>query len=466
MNNIVRNTILLGVSEIFSKGITALAIILLVRKLSPEGFGIYSLAMTLTYYFVGFLHSGFYTIGMREVSKFPDSVSHYVKNIIILKTIFGIVSYALLTIVVILLDKPPEVKSAYLIAGLFLFILVFHIDWVFRGLEKMEYPAIGSIMQGIALLVFIYLFVHSHDDYKVAILSYLFSWLIMIVFLNIVYFKNFGLFSLDFEFNTLKEILKLSLPISISSVLIVIYANVNIIILNIFKGDYETGIYSAMIRLMNVLLLPNGILQMAFFPELSRSVLDGNFNATQRKYLLVDFIIAFFLVFGMFGFSEKAISLIFGQKYLVGVSIFQISLVSCILSYFTASLTAATYALNRQTHFLKSSVVGSIVSITLNLLLIPRYGAIGAIISLVITEASVFLSLAFFNRKLKIMHTYAEVTKPFFVGIISILLAKVIEIFSNSYIGVLIYLILFWTIAFLSKLITIEQLKKIFSFRF
>jgi O-antigen/teichoic acid export membrane protein len=466
MSKIVRNTILLGVSEVFSKGISALAMILLVRKLSPEGFGIYSLAITLTYYFVGFLHSGFYTIGMREVSKFPDYAPNYVKNIFILKIIFGIVSYALLSAIIFLLDKPPEVKSAYLLAGLFLFILVFHIDWVFRGLEKMEFPAIGSILQGIALLVFIYLFVHSKNDYKIAIWGYLLSWLILVTFLNVIFIKKYGIFKFDIDLKTLKEILKLSLPISVASVLIVIYANVNIMVLNIYKGDYETGIYSAMIRLMNVLLLPNGILQMAFFPELSRSVLEGNFNATQRKYLLVDFIVAFFLVFGVFGYSGKAIELIFGPKYLVGELVLRISLVSCILSYFSASLTAATYALNRQSQFLKSSIVGSVVAITLNLLLIPKYSSVGAVISLVITEASVFLSLAYFNRKLNIIHTYTEVVKPFFVGIISILLAKALEIYTNSIIGILVYFMLFWAIAFLTKLITIEQVKKIFSFRF
>lgn len=461
MGRIVRNTLLVGFSEFFSKGISSLAIILLVRTLSPESFGIYSFAITLTYFFVGFLHSGFYTIGMRELSKYPNSITQYYSNVLSLKLIFSVLSYVVLCCVILFLDKPPDVKSAFFIVGLYLFILAFHIDWLFRGIEKMEFPAIASVLQGSILLIYFYFWVNSPNDYKTAVVGYVISWGFSVAFLNFVYFYKFKDFNLKFDKSLSLEILKMSLPISLSSLLIVVYANINVLILNLFKGDYDTGIYSAMIRLMNVLLIPNNILQIAFFPELSRSVVEGNLEYTQRKFLLSDFIIGFFLVFGMFGFSRESIALIFGNKYLAGDLVLRVSLVSCILSYFTASLVTATYALNRQNQFLKSSIIGGFVSISLNLILVPRFGSLGAVSSLVITELCVFLSLSFFNLKTKVLKSYTEVIKPLLIGILSIILAKLLALYTNSIVGVIIYALLFWFFVFLFKLFTIEQVKKI-----
>ncbi len=461
MGRIVRNTLLVGFSEFFSKGISSLAIILLVRTLSPESFGIYSFAITLTYFFVGFLHSGFYTIGMRELSKYPNSVTQYYNNVLFLKLIFSVLSYAVFCCVVLFLDKPSDVKSAFFIVGLYLFILAFHIDWLFRGIEKMEFPAIASLLQGSMLLGYFYFWVNSPNDYKAAIVGYVISWGLSIAFLNFVYFFMYKDFSIKFDKSLALEIVKMSLPISLSSLLIVVYANINILILNFFKGDYDTGIYSAMIRLMNVLLIPNNILQIAFFPELSRSVVDGNFEFTQKKFLLSEFIIAFFLVFGMFGFSKDSISLIFGHKYLAGDLVFRISLVSCILSYFTASLVTAIYAINKQNQFLKSSIIGGIISTSLNLILVPRFGSLGAVISLVITELCVFLSLSFFNIKAKVLNSYIVVAKPLWIGIVSIVFAKLLSQFTSSIVGVICYVIFYWALIFLFKLLTIEQVKQI-----
>ncbi|MFN3780983.1 MAG: oligosaccharide flippase family protein, partial [Candidatus Kapaibacteriota bacterium] len=326
MGSLLKNTILVGTSEIASKGIIALAMILLVRTLSPESYGLYSLSITLTYFFIGLIHSGFYTIGMREIAKYPHLSYKYVNNVTLLKSIFALGSYVVLVLIVLLLDKPNEAKITFLLSGLFLFLLIFHIDWLFRGLDRMEITSIGSILQGISILIFIYLFVKKPNDYQIAVIGYLLSWFIYILFENLFYIKKYDWIKPEFDKEFSKILIKASLPISISSLIVTIYANNNILILNLYKGDYETGIYSAMVRLMNILLLPNSILQIAFFPELSRSVLNGSLKLFQKKYLVVLFAIGFFAMFGMFGFSKELLLFVFGEKYLVGDVILKISL--------------------------------------------------------------------------------------------------------------------------------------------
>lgn len=464
MGNLIKNTLLVGISEVASKGIIALAMIILVRTLSPESYGLYSLAITLTYFFIGFLHSGFYTVGMREVAKFPELSKKYVNNVTTLKVLFSFASYAILVLIVILLDKPIEAKITFLTAGLFLFILVFHIDWLFRGLERMEITSIGSVLQGISLLALIFLFVKEPDHLQRAVVVYLASWLIYILFEVIVYFFQKGPIKFEFDKDFNKPLLKASLPISFSSLVIALYANINVVILNLYRGDYDTGIYSAMIRLMNILLLPNSILQIAFFPELSRSILNGTMRMSQKKYLLVLFTIAFFAIFVMLGYSNEIINFVFGKKYLVGDVIFKVSLIACFFSYLSASAVIVTYALDKQKNFLFATIAGVVVSLAFNLLLVPVYGAIGAVVTLCITEFTVFITLIVLNKDLSLFEPYKATVKPLIVSLAALVISKMLQLQTNTLIGLLSYLVVFILVAFWVKLLTKDLVLKLVKF--
>lgn len=464
MGNVVKNTVLVGISELASKGIIALAMILLVRTLSPESYGLYSLSITLTYFFIGFLHSGFYTIGMREIAKYPNLSSKYVNNITTLKIIISIISYGTLSVIVLLLDKPHEAKITFLLAGLFIFILSFHIDWLFRGLDKMEITSIGSVLQGISLLVLIFLFIKGQNDYKIAVIVYLISWLVYIVFENIVYLKQKNWIKLEFDKDFNKTLLKAAIPLSFSALIITVYANINILFLNFFKGDYETGIYSAMIRLMNILLLPNSIIQIAFFPELSRSVLNGTLQTSQRKYLTVLFTIGFLAIFGMFGYSKEIISFVFGGKYIAGNIVLKISLIACFFSYLNASGVIFSIAVDKQKNFLFASIGGVVVSVLLNYFLVPIYGAIGAVITLSFTEITVFLVLLVLNKDISLLEPFKEIIKPMLVGMFALAISKGFEYFTTSVMGFLSFVLLFIVLAFTTKLVTIELIKKMIQF--
>lgn len=461
MRNVVKNTILVGISEIASKGIIALAMILLVRTLAPASYGLYSLSITLTYFFIGFLHSGFYTIGMRELAKYPHLANKYFGNITTLKIIVSIISYLILFIIVLVIDKPEDAKVTFLLSGLFIFILIFHIDWLFRGLDKMEITSIGSILQGVTLLLLIFFIVRRENDYQKAVIAYLISWLIFVLFEMVVYFKQNKSFKIEFDRNFVKPLVKSALPISFSALVIFIYANNNILFLNFFKGDYETGIYSAMVRLMNLLLLPNSILQIAFFPELSRSVLSGELKISQESYLKVLFTIGFLGIFGMFGYSKEIIQFAFGEKYLVGDTILRVSLIACLFSYLSSSFVMVSIIIDKQKNFLFASIGGAIISLIINYLIVPIYGALGAVITLNITEVMVFFILTILNKDTSIIEPYRKIIKPFLVGIVAIATSKLFEFLFNPTIGMILFVFLFILLAFLTKLVTVELIKKV-----
>jgi len=461
MNNIFRNTLLVGISEFASKGLATLSTILLVRTLGPESYGIYSLALSLTMYFLGFIHSGIYTIGMREIPKNPELTKKYVSSSITLKFFIATISYLVLTLIVGCSDKPFETKSTILLAGLFLLLLIFHIDWVFRGLDRMEIPAIGSILQGSTLLAMLYFCVKNSDDYTVAIGAFLFSWLVSILFSNIVFVKSFGSTTPKYEKNFYLNLLKSALPISFSLFIIGLYANVCIFLLSLLRGDYETGIYSAMMKIGVLLLLPNSILQTAFFPELSRSVLYGNFNALQKKYILTNFLVGSFVIVGTFGFAEDILLVLYGSRYVVGATILRILLFSTLVSYFSAILTVAALVFDRQKDLLRITIIGLIISIISNYILIQNLGAIGSAIAAVLVEITILVALIIMFKNSEFLKNFLAGLQPIALGIVVLLFSKLIAVGINLYLGIIAYLLLYPFFSLATRIITLSEIKEI-----
>lgn len=461
MNNIFRNTLLVGISEFASKGLATLSTVLLVRTLGPESYGIYSLALSLTMYFLGFIHSGIYTIGMREIPKNPELTKKYVSSSITLKFFIATASYLVLALIVWFIDKPLETKSAILLAGLFFLLLIFHIDWVFRGLNRMEIPAIGSILQGLTLLAILYFFVKDSNDYTIAIAGFLFSWLVSILFSNVVFIKSFGWATPKYEKSFSLSLLRSAFPISFSLFIIGLYANVCIFFLSLLRGDYETGIYSAMMKIAVLLLLPNSILQTAFFPELSRSVVYGNFNTLQKKYILTNFLVGSFVIIGTFGFAEDILRVLYGSRYVVGTTILRFLLFSTLISYFSAILTVAALVFDRQKDLLRVTLIGLIVSVCSNYLLIQNLGAIGSAIAAVLVEITILVALIIKFKNSEFLKNLLAGLQPIALGIIVLLFSKLIAEGINLYLGIIAYLLFYPLLALVTRITTLNEIKKI-----
>lgn len=462
MNKIFRNTVFISISEIATKGLLTLTTIILVRALNPEGYGIYTFAQSLTMLFVVLLHTGFFTIGVREVAKFPERTKHLASNITLLKIFGAILSFFILLVILLIIDKPLEIKLAYSIIGIYIFAVILNLDWVFRGHDKMEVPAIASILQGLLMLVLTFLFVLNSSDYPKAIFIYSTSYLISFLFLTIAYCKQFGKIEFKFDKDTAKVLLKSSLPISLAWFVVVIYGNISIFMINIVLDNFQTGIYGAMNKVMLLLLLPNSILQAAFFPEVSRSTIQGNFDKVQRSYHRIAFLVGSYLIFAVLAFAEEIIRLLFGVEYLVGTPILRVSMVWAILSYFSATLTNSLMAWNRQADFFKATIIGGIVAIVSSYLFVKNFGAIGGMFAGILTEAFVFVSVFIFYKRLNQKTNYSEAIKSITLGMLIFSLIMAIKSYIPIFWGVILYFVSFPTLAFITKLVKLSDIHSLF----
>ena len=168
--------------------------------------------------------------------------------------------------------------------------------------------------------------------------------------------------------------------------------------------------------------------------------------------------------------ADKIILLIFGQGYLNSIIALQILIWTIVFTFAGAGFARVLEATNKQLILTKISGICMIINIFINLILIPRYGLIGASIATVLTE--IVLVMGIF--KVSYNYGFRIRTKKVFKDLLKIIIASLImsiiilylkdwNLLILSFISILVYLSSLYALKGIDKedIIIIRQIFKI-----
>ena len=457
---IFKNMLSLSVAEIANKGIALVTMAYLARVIQPEGFGIIGWANALVVYFVFLVDLGFNVIGPREIAKFPEKIKDLVNSITSIKISFSLILYLILAVLVFFMNKPIEVKIVVLISGLNIFANSILFNWVFQGIEKMEIIAIRQVTTSLLNLFGIFILVHSPADVIIAMSVTIGSMLINSIWMLFYYIKLYGGIKFKYDFSLWKELLASSLPVALTMFITILYNNLSMFLLGLMRSDYEVGIYSAAFRVLAFALVPTGILQNAFIPQLARSSSIQEKHKFTEKYVLFTFIFGAIITAGFFTFSDYIVNVGFGYKFADSSLILKLLMVTGILAFMNVSYSAPLLSWKYERKIFWAMGVGGIVNISLNIILIPYYGAVGAAIAAISTEFAVFIGLSIIM--------YSAIQKLYLISLLKVLLYALLSCFAgyqlmnigiHAIIAGSVSIVLFGLINFVFKTVTIEEVK-------
>ena len=174
-----------------------------------------------------------------------------------------------------------------------------------------------------------------------------------------------------------------SYPFAVTSIAAMLYARFDLVLLGLWQGEVAVGWYGAAYKLWETIGMLPGSLFDAMFPEMSR--LSGARQGKEKLRRLFRastwLMLAGGLVLALLGalLAEPLLSLIYGsqENYAAAVLPFQL-LVGASPAMFLYLLSGHTlYALDRQRRVTAAMLLVGVVNITLNLIVIPRWGYIG-----------------------------------------------------------------------------------------
>ena len=224
----------------------------------------------------------------------------------------------------------------------------------------------------------------------------------------------------SFEKKHIAEIFWQSLPYGIALILGTMYFRMGFLLLGFllpksengicmaeFCGDLESGRYYTAIRMMEVLLLFPIFFMNAVLPVLSKAIAEKSKKISEilsSSFLFLTFL-GLPLAVGGILFSRPLTSLIADEKLLStpfhsgGDTAFEILAIPMFLSFLTTFLAMALISFNDQKKIAWTNGIAVLFTLLLNLILIPKYGLVGAAISAGCSEILILGIGMFFLKK-------------------------------------------------------------------
>lgn len=388
---VLKNIFALFGAQIITSLLTPILLIYIARKLGDEVFGKYSFILALTGIFLIISEFGIKSVAIRDVARDSSNIGEYLRNVIILKLLFSVLSILIFILFVNLMDPPRDTKLAsYIFAGgLFFQSMSYAFRWVFHAMQTMEYEALQRVAERVLLLVMSVLAIMK--GYGLIALSLAFLTTQIIIFILSLFFvaRKIGIPQIRVSLSFCKYLIRTAVFFALCEVLWMIYFKIDIVMLAKLKGETEVGWYNAAYVIVNFLSLISMLSMQAMFPVFSNLYEKerNKLNETGEMIFRYFMLIALSLVPIIFMLSDKIITFVYGADYSHSISALKVLIVAVFFllpGHLFGNILASS---NRHKILALFNLLGVIVNILLNFILIPKLSYIGAGISTIITEA-------------------------------------------------------------------------------
>ena len=295
--------------------------------------------------------------------------------------------------------------------------------------------------------------------------------------LSAVYFPIFKLkvfrefrFRLGFDREILSKMMRFGIPVTIAGMSYSAFQQSGILILTYFGTLTEVGLLNIALPTSSLLISLSASVAYVIFPLASELWAQG-FKDHLREGMKLLYKYAFIVILPlslvMIAFAPLIIGLLFGEKYLSAAPalvVLSIGTIFWIIANINFNFLAG---IGKSSESMKVILGMTLASIALNAVLIPFFGLMGAVWSIVAGYLFALLSsIAIMRRHLKVDVPLAFWLKTFFVGLLflgTIQLLKSLLVINNQYLEAIVVLtlagVVYCSALFLMRIISWDELR-------
>ncbi|MCL4405395.1 MAG: flippase [Patescibacteria group bacterium] len=388
---VAKNTVWLSISNFGGRLLKAVIVIYGARVLSTAGYGVFSYAVTLAGFFTLFVDPGINAILVREGSKAsPEERQSLFATTLIMKAVVLALSVVVILTVAPLFSILPGAKALIPFIAL---IIVFDssrefLASFFRAGEKMQWDAASFLIENLGIVVFGFIFLAISATPLSFTKSYVLGTAVGALAAAWLLRRNFTNILAGASVRKMIDIIKVAWPFAVTSALGILLTNTDILIISWMRNASDVGIYSAAIRIIQVLYIVPTIIQFSTLPLLSRLAKrdPDKFRIAFERITSSIFLVSIPLSVGGIILSNGIMGLIFGPAYAGGGTAFAILMLGLSFDYTACVIANGIFAHNHQKSLIVSSAIGGFGNVLLDLLLIPPLGIVGSSIATLLAQ--------------------------------------------------------------------------------
>ena len=367
------------------------------HKFSPDVVGVYDFSRSYLILFGSLCmlasdQTILYLIGRHTNTKraIKDIYTKILLFVFIIYLLFNAIVYLFLNANIIPVDSTTRdvvLKSNTII----IFYCIYLINTeIFRTLDRTFFSeTLRNIIKYVPLIIGF--FIAESNKNSVQVVDYfIYGFIFISLFSTVVlYFilKNRKEELDDYQQDSLNGIIKYSMPIVFSTVSIYLLSSIDVFLIKYFEGNNYVAFYSVAVKVISTISVAINSISLSIATETAYNYANRNFENLKKIMKKSGQIIFYFSLFSslfLFFFREPILC-VFGKQYLASINVYTILLVG----NFIMSISGNTYIYllmtNKGMLMVKLLLLSVVINLSLNLILIPRFGIEGAAVASIVS---------------------------------------------------------------------------------
>jgi O-antigen/teichoic acid export membrane protein len=384
----LRNTALILAARVISRVVAFGSVVVMIRHLQPDGLGTFQDVVNQSGLATVFLDAGFNTLFQREAARRPALLGHYLSRLVT-----GRVGLALLALAAFAGVLAWRSELQYLVPAYLAMVLASYSN-LLRGalyaVQRLRFEAAAIVLESLLLLGLIVYGVATARGVTYFLYAYAASYGFSVAYFAVVLtVRRIARIRPAFDPIFVVNWLVKGLPFAATFVITTIYFKIDVPILALLRGHYETGLYAAAYKPFEALLfLPVSMLNVVF-PILAVSERGAGGQLATAVNRFYKALLALGLPIGVGTFVLAGpLLLLYSSAYAQSAASLRILALGIPFMFIASAFIGALNAIDRQLTFTWAALVSMVVNIALNLALIPAYGYLGASWATILTEVA------------------------------------------------------------------------------
>jgi O-antigen/teichoic acid export membrane protein len=386
----LRNTGMLLVTRVISRVIALVSVITIAHGLSQNDFGEMQTAVT----YIGLVGTvtdlGLSALYVREGARQLHALGRFWNNVASVKLLLSVLSipplFALLWVAGIQWLLLPAFALS-LLSGYQLLLRNSLYAMQQLGFEIIEIVPETLIVLGMALAG-----AATHQGAAYYLWAYTASYFFACVYFSIVLWRK-GVLQPRFrmEMPLLRPWIRAAIPLGITFIITTVYFKIDVPILQRFRPYNEVGAYTLAYKPFESLLFIPFSLRGVVFPLLSvyHRRAPERVIVLSEKFFKALVLLGWPITVGVYMLAPQFNSLL--QLYPASEPALQILALAIVFMFADNTFAATLNAIDKQNVFAFVALVGLVVNVGVNLVVIPKYGYLGASWAVVVTEAALVI---------------------------------------------------------------------------
>jgi len=375
---VIGNFLWLGLGELGARFIGFGVLVYLARALGADHYGIVGFAFAVVLYFTTAADFGIETLGPREVVAHRGDLERFGSSLLSARVILGAVFSAALALVALLAFPQPD-AAVLALYGLLLLPVGGSSRWIHLGLERTGSIAISRIAGELLRAGLIVGLVRTPADLLYAPVAHILGETLTTTVLAVSLRRRGIRLRPRWDMATVLTVFRSAWPVVISITMGMVLYNSDVLLLRLFRPGPEVGYYVAAYTLLTLLGNLGTSYSNTLLPTLARLGIATERGSALYRTAIAQVILAGLpIAVGGFLLAPRLIAFFFGAAYQPSARVLQVLLLTTPLLLVRLVQHAALFVCGRQARVMWATTIAALVNIGANLVVIPRYGMVGA----------------------------------------------------------------------------------------